>query len=104
MWKPLVALLAGVAPVIAQENLTAYDALRVVGDQFGKAAVNHVVSVTGTGGNPQPETWRVVLENPNGHGAREVDVTNGKLSEARGSSHSMVGSSEGATINTKHLN
>jgi hypothetical protein len=104
MWKAFVALLAGVAPVVAQENLTAYDALRAVSDQFGKASVNHVISVSGAQGNPQPETWRVVLENPSGHGAREVEVTNGKLTETRGSSRAMVGSSEGVTINTKHLN
>lgn len=104
MWKVFVALLAGVAPVVAQENLTAYDALRVVGDQFGKAAVNHVISVTGTEGNPQPATWRIVLENPGGRGAREVEVTNGKLTETRGSHRSMVGSAEGSKINTKRLN
>jgi hypothetical protein len=104
MWKAFVALLAGVAPVVAQGNLTAYDALRAVSDQFGKAAVNHVISVTGTEGNPQPATWRIVLENPGGQGAREVEVTNGKLTETRGSHRSMVGSAEGSKINTKRLN
>ena len=103
MWKMLVALLVGVSPVVAQENLTAYDALRVVGNQLGRNAVNHIISVTGTEGNPQPETWRVVLESPNGHGAREVEITNGELvSDQR--SQGIVGSAAGMTINTKHLN
>jgi len=103
MWKMLLALLAGVAPVVAQENSTAYDALRVVGNRLGRNAVNHIISVSGTLGNPQPETWHVVLENPDGHGAREVEITNGEMvSDQR--SRGIVGSAEGATINTKHLN
>ena len=99
-----MALLLGAMPVLAQENSTAYDALRVVGDHFGRAAINHVISVTGTEGNPQPETWRVLLQNPNGHGAREVEVSGGKVTSDRGPSRDVVGSSDGAIINTKHLN
>src|SRR4051812_177574 len=104
MWKAIFALLAGAAPVMAQENMTAYDALRVVGDHFGRAAVNHVVSVSAVDGNPQPETWRILLENPDGHGAREVEVTNGRVATNQSTGRSVVGSAEGAKINTKHLN
>lgn len=104
MWKPLFALLIGVAPVVAQENLTAYDALRVVGDRFGRAAVNHIISVTGVDGNPQPETWRILLENPGGRGTREVEVTNGQVASDRRPTRSVIGSTEGATINTRRLN
>ena len=100
----MLALLAGVAPVVAQENITAYDALRVVGNQLGRAAVNHVISVTGVEGNPQPETWRLLLENPNGRGTREVQVTNGRFVSDRMPSRPVVGSSAGATINTRKLN
>src|SRR5436853_3016902 len=103
MWKLLVALVLGAAPVLAQDNLSAYDALRVVGERFGKAAVNHVISVTGVDGNPQPETWRVLLENQAGRGVREVEVTNGQISE-RGESRHIIGSAEGARINTRRLN
>src|SRR5205085_7585849 len=92
------------APAVAQENLTAYDALRVVGERLGRAAVNHIISVSGVDGNPQPETWRIVLENPSGRGAREVEVTNGRLTADRGGSRGMAGSTEGATINTRRLN
>ena len=104
MWKPLIVLLAGVAPVVAQGNSTAYDALRVVGDHFGRAAVNHVISVSGAEGNPQPETWRVVLENPDRRGVREVEVTNGQVTADRRPTGNVVGSTEDATINTKRLN
>src|SRR6516164_11106790 len=103
MWKTLFVLVLGVAPVVAQENQTAYDALRVVGNQFGRAAVNHVISVTGVEGNPQPATWRITLENPDGHGAREVEVSNGRVVSDQ-SGRSLVGSTQGQTINTKRLN
>src|SRR5437588_315731 len=68
-----------------------------------QAAVNHVISVTGMEGNPQPDTWRILLENPGARGVREVEVTNGQISEGGGGRH-IVGSAEGATINTRRLN
>ena len=104
MWKVLVALLLGAAPVIAQENFTAYDALRVVGDHFGRAAVNHVISVTGVEGNPQPQTWQILLETPDRRGAREVQVADGRVTSDGAPSRSVVGSTHGATINTRRLN
>jgi hypothetical protein len=104
MWKAILVLLAGVGPALAQENITAYDALRVVAEHFGRAATNHVISVTGVNGNPQPEAWRIMLENPDGRGAREVEVMNGRLSSDQSAGRSVVGSTEGATINVKRLN
>jgi hypothetical protein len=104
MWKPLLALLIGATPALAQENITAYDALRVVGDHFGRAAVNHVISITGQDGNPQPQTWRIMLEGPNGRGVREVEVTDGRISGDGAPSRGVAGSTRGATINTKRLN
>lgn len=100
MWKTLVALVICTAPALAQEQFTAYDALRVVGIHISRDAVNHVVSMTGTRGSPQPQTWRILVSD---HGAsREIQVRNGEVVSDRPSS--MVGSSEGATINTSRLN
>ena len=31
---------------------------------INRDAVNHVISVTGTDGSPQPETWKIVIEDP----------------------------------------
>ena len=47
-WSSSLLLIASFAA--AQENGTAYEALRVVGNQFGRGAVNHVISVTGVEG------------------------------------------------------
>jgi hypothetical protein len=107
MWKAFVALLLGATPAVslAQENATAYEALRVIGAQFGRGAVNHVISMSGVDGNPQPETWRVLLENPRGQaGAREVEVSNGRIVSDHLPNRGMVGSTEGATIKTTRLN
>jgi len=103
MWKTLAALTLFVTPALAQERLTAYDALRVVGVHINRDAVNHVISITGTHGDPQPETWRVLIGDRRGNGGiREIQVRNGQVASERPSS--VVGSSEGATINTARLN
>jgi hypothetical protein len=102
MWKTSIALLICAAPALAQEQFTAYDALRVVGVHINRDAVNHVVSMTGTRGTPQPQTWRIMIEDRGRGGIREVQVRNGQVVSDRPSS--VVGSAEGATINTARLN
>jgi len=102
MWKTGIALGLLITPALAQERATAYDALRVVGTQSGRDAVNHVISVTGVRGDPQPETWKILLDDRSRGGIREIHVRNGQISSERPSS--VVGSVEGATINTSRLN
>jgi hypothetical protein len=103
MWKTLAALVLFVTPALAQERLTAYDALRVVGVHINRDAVNHVVSVTGTHGDPQPATWRILIDDRRGNGGvREIQIKNGQVASDRPSS--VVGSSEGAAIKTSRLN
>ncbi len=105
MWKSFAALLLLVAPVLAQEHATAYEALRVVGTQLNRDFVSHVISVTGVDGDPQPETWKILLDDPRARGGvREVEVRNGRIDSERTPVRSVVGSSEGATINTARLN
>ena len=105
MWKFLAASLLVAATTFAQENPTAYDALRVVGDRFGRDAVNRVISVTGIGGAPQPETWKILLEDQQAEaGVREVDVRRGRVVGERTPVRTVVGSTEGAAIDTAKLN
>jgi hypothetical protein len=100
MWKTLLALVIGAAPALAQEQFTAYDALRVLGVHINRDAINHVVSITGTRGTPQPQTWRILISD--GGSVREIQVRNGRIVSDRPSS--AVGSTEGATIYTTRLN
>ena len=105
--KLVAALLLFVGPALAlaEEQGTAYEALRVVGTQFGRGALNHVVSITGVEGNPQPEKWKIMLEDPSApNRVREVEVANGRVASERTPSRSIAGSTEGATINTARLN
>src|SRR6266516_630870 len=99
MWRSLIAFLLLSAPQVwAQENATAYEALRVVGTELGRGALNHIVAIAGVKGNPQPERWKIVLENPEGRGVRELQIAEGKI-DSDGSPHrSTTGSTEGATI------
>jgi len=105
MWKTLAVLLLLSAPVLAQEQATAYDVLRVVGAQLNREFVNHVISMTGVDGNPQPKTWKILLDDPQARGGvREVEVRHGRIDSERTPVRSIAGSSEGATINTARLN
>ena len=67
MWKSCGALLLLVTPVLAQEHATAYSALRVVGTQLNRDFVDHVISIAGVEGDPQPETWKIMLDDPRKH-------------------------------------
>ena len=104
MWRWFAALLLLATPVCAQENATAYEALRVVGAQFGRGALNHVVSITGVRGVPQPEKWRITLEDPEGRGVRELAIADGKIDSDERPDRSVAGSTVGATIQVSHLN
>jgi hypothetical protein len=105
MRKWCLALLLTTSSVLAQEHHTAYEALRVIGTQLNRDAVNHVISMTGVDGNPQPETWKVMLEDKTAQGGiREVEVNGGRIVSERTPLHAVVGSTEGATINTAQLN
>jgi hypothetical protein len=105
MFKYAAPLLFLVSSTFAQEAGTAYEALRVVGTQLNRAYVDRVISVTGEGGNPQPATWKILLEDQHAQGGvREVEVTDGKISSEKTPVRTVVGSAEGATIKTSHLN
>ena len=105
MWKTLAGLLLCATPALAQERATAYEALRVVGTQSNRDFVNHVISVTGIDGNPQPETWKILIEDPRARGSvREIEVRGGRIDSERTPVRAVAGSTEGATINTTHLN
>ena len=105
MWKILGVLLLMATGASAQERATAYEALRTVGQRLNRDYVNHVISVTGVEGDPQPDTWKILLDDARARGGvREVEVRNGEIVSERTPTRSVVGSSEGATINTARLN
>ncbi len=105
MWRLVIALLLlSTRQFWAQENATAYEALRVVGTQLGRGALNHIVSITGVKGHPQPENWQIILESPKGGGVRELEVAGGKIDSDQTPDRSTAGSTEGATINVSRLN
>ena len=91
-------------PALAQDNPTAYEALRVAGTELGRGALNHIVSITGVKGAPQPETWKITFESPDGRGVRELRVADGKINSDQTPDRSTAGSPEGATINVSRLN
>ena len=101
MW---VGLLLLATPVWADDNATAYEALRVVGRELGRDALHQIVSITGNKGDPQPEKWKIVVEDPRGRAVRELEVADGKIDFDDEGDRDVAGSAEGATIDVAQLN
>jgi hypothetical protein len=106
MWKYFMLLLLAASPSAGgQEFATAYEALRTVGAKLNREAVNHIISVTGVDGDPQPETWKILLDDSRARGGvRELEVSNGRIVSERTPVRSVVGTAEGAIIDTARLN
>ncbi len=105
MWKSVAVLLLFSASAFGEEEGTAYEALRVVGTELNRDFINHVISVSGTNGTPQPGTWKILIDDSRARGGvREVEVTNGRIESERTPIRSVAGSTEGATIDTRRLN
>jgi hypothetical protein len=105
MWKLLLASFLAASPVLAQENPSAYEAMRTIGTQLNRQAVNRVVSVTGVDGEPQPRSWKILVEEKNApSGVREYVVEDNRIVSQRVPNRSVAGSTQGATIDTAKLN
>ena len=105
MWKFLFASLLFASPILAQENPSAYEALRVIGTRLNRQLVNRVISVSGVDGDPQPRTWKILVEDRNANGGvREIVVEGNRIVSQRVPNRSVVGTTQGATINTAKLN
>lgn len=105
MWKSLLASLLLTTAALAQENPSAYEALRVVGTQLNREMMSRIISVTGADGEPQPRTWKILVEDRRADsGVREIIVEDNRIASQRVPNRSVAGSTEGATINTTRLN
>jgi len=104
MRKFLLASLLLATPVFAQENPSAYEALRVIGEGH-RELVNRVVSVNGVDGDPQPRSWKILVEDKSApNGVREYVIEDNRIVSQRAPNRSVAGSTQGATINTSKLN
>ena len=107
MWRACVGvLLLGLlaAPAWADENATAYQALRVVGKELGRDALHQIVSITGAKGNPQPEKWKIVLEDSRGGAVRELEIADGSIAPDDTGDGNVAGATEGASVDLSRLN
>lgn len=105
MWRFALVLFLTLTIARGQQQTTAYDALLVVGEQFHRAALKRIISVTGVDGDPQPMEWTVLVADRNAPGGvRELQVADGRIISNRTPRDRITGSTEGATINTAQLN
>jgi hypothetical protein len=90
---------------MAQQQGTAYDALKLVGRQLNRGYLSRIVSVNGVDGDPQPTKWNILIADRGAPGGiREVQVANGRIVSNQSPSRGVVGSTENATITTSRLN
>src|ERR1043166_263557 len=100
MWKSLLASFLLATTALAQENPSAYEALRVIGTQLNRDMVSRVISVTGVDGDPQPRGWKIlVADRGAASGVREIIVEDNRVVSQRVPNRSVAGSAEGHTIN-----
>jgi hypothetical protein len=105
MWKSLLASLLLATSALAQENPSAYEALKVVGTQLNREMMGRIISVTGVDGDPQPRTWKILVTDRQANGGvREITVENNRIAAQRIPNRSVAGSAEGNAINTARLN
>ncbi len=105
MWKLLLASVLLATPALAQENPSAYEALRVVGTQLNREMMSRIISVTGVDGDPQPRRWKILVgDRRSSGGVREITVEDNRIASQRVPNRSVTGSTEGNTINTARLN
>lgn len=105
MWKSLLASLLLATSALAQENPSAYEALKVVGTQLNREMMSRIISVTGVDGDPQPRSWKILVgDRSAAGGVREITVEDNRIAAQRIPNRSVVGSAEGHTINTSRLN
>jgi hypothetical protein len=104
MWKSLLASVVLATSALAQENPSAYEALKVVGTQLNREMMSRIISVTGVDGDPQPRTWKILVDDGHANGGvREITVEDNRIAAQRVPNRSVAGPT-GNTINTAHLN
>ena len=104
MWRVWVGLCFWQRRFWPRKTLPAYEALRVLGSEFGRDALQQIVSIRGTKGDPQPEKWKIVVEDPQGGGVRELEIADGRIDSDNEADRDVAGSTEGATIDVSRLN
>jgi hypothetical protein len=104
MWRAWIGLLLLATPVWAEEKATAYEALRVVGSELGRDALHQIVLIRGIKGDPQPEKWKIVVQDPQGGGTREVQVADGRIDSDDQADRNLAGTGDGAMIDVSQLN
>ena len=62
------------------------------------------MSITGVKGDPEPEKWKIVVEDPQSGGVRELQVVDGRIDSEDEADRDTAGSPEGAMIDVSQLN
>lgn len=93
------------AQTFCNASETAYEALRLLSAQRGQKILSSVIELRGSGGVPQPGTWKIVLDDPMARGGvREFEIAEGKVLSERTPVSTFVGVNDGTIIDVQKLN
>src|ERR1700677_237758 len=83
---------------------TAYQALRLAG-AHNQELLNHVIQVQGTDGQPQPQTWHLLIDDQSARGGvREMEISKGRIVSEHTPVHAYVGAGANVVMDFKKLN
>ncbi len=69
---------------VSADNITAYDALRLIGNQRDSSYYDRLISISGRDGATQPKRWTLLFFDPNTrYGLREIEVQGGYIVSER---------------------
>lgn len=93
------------SPLLASGSETAYAALRVVGSERGQPVLSRVLEVRGKEGIPQPQVWKILLDDPAARGGvRELEVSGGRIISERTPVRDYSGVSDEVVMDFQRLN
>ena len=88
----------------SQAGDTAYQALRIVGKN-NQELLNHVIQVQGTDGEPQPATWRILIDDQSARGGvREMEISKGRVISEHTPVRQYAGTGANVVMDFKKLN
>ena len=98
-------LLLGVLSMTTGLGATAYEALQVIRGSRGDSVLNQLIEVRGESGQPQPQSWTILMNDSTARGGiREFVVANGKIVSERTPVRGYAGHATLPSLNFSRLN
>ena len=104
MKRGILCLAWILSAVFAHADDTALQALKALKDAKGDELMTHLVEMTGDGGNPQPNRWKALFNDPSARGGvREIVIENNAISSERTPLRGFAGTGDMPVVNAAEV-